>query len=95
MNVVAEMLLTTPAPAAIWATLWILTLPAVLLLASTALYRTPFGQRLSITTDHPYWAGLPDEQRNPVLSYAFWFVGIPLLYGLYQTITRAATLFTG
>ncbi|MBU2669649.1 hypothetical protein KOI35_39675 [Actinoplanes bogorensis] len=45
MNVVAEMLLETPAPAAIWATLWILTLPAVLLLASPEAMRNP-GQLL-------------------------------------------------
>ncbi|MGI5145960.1 hypothetical protein ACQEVC_06105 [Plantactinospora sp. CA-294935] len=53
---------------------------AVLLLASIALYRMPFGQPTAIDTYHPYWAGLPDEQRNPVLSYAFWFVGTPLLF---------------
>ncbi|MGX7669564.1 hypothetical protein [Plantactinospora sp. DSM 117369] len=52
---------------------------AVLLLASIALYRMPFGQPTALRIDHPYWAGLPDEQRHPVLSYAFWFVGTPLL----------------
>ncbi|MEV4346866.1 hypothetical protein AB0J83_20600 [Actinoplanes sp. NPDC049596] len=41
MNVVAEMLLTTPAPAAIWATLMLLTLPAVLVLASPQGVRHP------------------------------------------------------
>ncbi|MDY7083960.1 MAG: hypothetical protein SYR96_02525 [Actinomycetota bacterium] len=41
MNVVAEMLLSSPAPAAIWATLWILTLPAVLVLASPEAMRNP------------------------------------------------------
>ncbi|WP_250035675.1 hypothetical protein [Paractinoplanes maris] len=41
-NVVAEMLLTDPAPAAIWATLWILTLPAMLLLASPQAMRNPW-----------------------------------------------------
>jgi len=40
-NVVAEMLLTTPAPAAIWVTLWILTLPAMLLLASPRAMANP------------------------------------------------------
>ncbi|MBF9129102.1 hypothetical protein I0C86_08920 [Plantactinospora sp. S1510] len=54
-------------------------LVALLLLASSALYRAPFAQINSLTIDHPYWAGLPDEQRHPVLSYAFWFVAIPLL----------------
>ncbi|WP_127507928.1 hypothetical protein [Actinoplanes solisilvae] len=42
MNVVAETLLTTPAPAAIWATLWILTLPAILLLANPEAMRNPW-----------------------------------------------------
>ena len=41
MNVVAEMLLTEPAPAAIWATLMLLTLPAVLILASPQAMRHP------------------------------------------------------
>ncbi|XVU26653.1 hypothetical protein ACQPZJ_06270 [Actinoplanes sp. CA-054009] len=41
MNVVAETLLTTPAPAAIWATLMLLTLPAVLVLASPQGVRHP------------------------------------------------------
>lgn len=54
-------------------------LVAALLLASSALYRVPFTEAYSYTIDHPYWAGLPDEQRDPVLSYAFWFVVIPLL----------------
>jgi len=41
MNPVAEMLLTTPAPAAIWATLMLLCLPAVFLLASPHSLRHP------------------------------------------------------
>src|SRR5687767_8220098 len=41
MNVIAEMLLTEPAPAAIWATLMLLTFPALLLLASPAGTRHP------------------------------------------------------
>jgi len=45
MNVIAETLLTTPAPVAIWATLWILTLPAMLLLADPEAMRHP-GQAL-------------------------------------------------
>lgn len=53
---------------------------AVLLLASTALYATPFGNRYSIVAEHPFWAGLPDQQRSPVASYLFWFLGVPLLF---------------
>ncbi|PZG01558.1 hypothetical protein [Micromonospora deserti] len=52
----------------------------MLLLASMALYRHPLGSASSIMADHPWWAGLPDEQRNPVTSYVFWFVGTPLLF---------------
>ncbi|MCX4386825.1 hypothetical protein OG777_07765 [Micromonospora peucetia] len=55
---------------------------AGLLLASMALYRHPLGQTSSITADHPWWAGLPDEQRDPVTSYLFWFVGTPLLFAV-------------
>ncbi|RKN40666.1 hypothetical protein [Micromonospora endolithica] len=52
---------------------------AVLLLASSALYQAPFGQLYAIEGEHPYWAGLPDQQRSPVASYLFWFLGVPLL----------------
>jgi hypothetical protein len=41
MNVIAEMLLTDPAPAAIWATLMLLTFPALLLLGSPNATRHP------------------------------------------------------
>lgn len=41
MNVVAEMLLNDPAPAAIWATLILLTFPALLLLGSPEAMRHP------------------------------------------------------
>ncbi|MCM4076285.1 hypothetical protein [Paractinoplanes hotanensis] len=41
MNVVAEMLLTEPAPMAIWATLMLLTFPALLLLGSPEAMRRP------------------------------------------------------
>ena len=53
---------------------------AVLLLASSALYRWPFSKTYSISADSPYWAGLPDEQRSPLASYLFWFLGTPLLF---------------
>ena len=37
------------------------------------------------------------EMRTPagLIAFAWTLVGIPLLYGLYQTVTRAVTLFTG
>ncbi|WP_229073098.1 hypothetical protein [Actinoplanes sp. DH11] len=41
MNIVAEMLLTEPAPMAIWATLMLLTLPALVVLASPHNVRHP------------------------------------------------------
>ncbi|MGN9813509.1 hypothetical protein ACTMSW_29700 [Micromonospora sp. BQ11] len=52
---------------------------AVLLLASSALYEAPFSQIYSIEGEHPYWAGLPDQQRSPVASYLFWFLAVPVL----------------
>ena len=30
-----------------------------------------------------------------LIAFAWTLVGIPLAYGLYQTVTRAITLFTG
>ncbi|GHJ49211.1 hypothetical protein Cs7R123_65530 [Catellatospora sp. TT07R-123] len=54
---------------------------AALLLASIALYRTPFAQVSWIpATDS--WAGLPDAQRSATASYLFWFVGTPLVIAL-------------
>ncbi len=37
------------------------------------------------------------ETHTPaaLIGLAWTLVGVPLLYGLYQTVTRAATLFTG
>ncbi|MFD2768576.1 hypothetical protein [Micromonospora eburnea] len=52
---------------------------AALLLASSALYRHPFAATYSISIDSPFWAGLPDEQRDPLASYLFWFLCTPML----------------
>ncbi|MEV4627875.1 hypothetical protein AB0J90_16465 [Micromonospora sp. NPDC049523] len=52
---------------------------AALLLLSIALYRYPFEPAYAITAEYPYWAGLPDQQRSPLASYLFWFLGTPLL----------------
>ena len=30
-----------------------------------------------------------------LIAFAWTLVGVPLAYGLYQTVTRAAALFTG
>jgi hypothetical protein len=54
---------------------------AALLLASTALYRYPFTEPTEMEAAFPFWAGLPDEQRDPIASYVFWFVGTPLMFG--------------
>ncbi len=37
------------------------------------------------------------ETHTPagLIAFAWTLVGIPLLYGLYQTVTRAAALFGG
>lgn len=55
---------------------------AVLVLASIVLYRYPFHRPRTLSVDVPYWAGLPDEQRNPVGSYVFWFVGTLVAFGI-------------
>ena len=55
---------------------------AALTLASTALYRYPYSSPIGLGVSYPYWAGLPDEQRSPTASYAFWFVGTPLVFAL-------------
>ncbi len=40
-----------------------------------------------------------DQQSTPtpagLIAFAWTLVGIPLAYGLYQTVTRAAALFGG
>ena len=54
---------------------------AALLLASMALYRYPFTDPNVMEAAYPFWAGLPDEQRDPIASYVFWFVGTPLMFG--------------
>jgi len=66
-------------------------LPALVLaavpLGSIALYRHPFSAALNsaqaqseegVTFDYPYWAGLPEQQHNALLSYAFWLVAVAL-----------------
>ena len=37
------------------------------------------------------------ETHTPaaLIAFAWALVGVPLAYGLYQTVTRAAALFTG
>ena len=44
----------------------------------------------SPTTDRQY-------TRTPaaLIAFAWAFVGVPLAYGLYQTVKTASTLFTG
>ena len=37
----------------------------------------------------------PTHTPVGLIAFAWTLVGVPLLYGLYQTVTRAAALFTG
>jgi hypothetical protein len=57
-------------------------LPAFVLAAlpvlSIGLYRYPTSSMLQAPPQYPYWAGLPQEQRSSVASYAFWLVTEPL-----------------
>lgn len=55
---------------------------AVLLLASIGLYRQPFTDPGTILAEYPFWAGLPDNQRDPTASFLFWFIGTPVVFAL-------------
>ena len=37
----------------------------------------------------------PTHTPTALIAFAWTFVGVPLAYGLYQTVTQAADLFTG
>ena len=37
----------------------------------------------------------PTHTPAGLIAFAWTLVGVPLAYGLYQTVTRAAALFTG
>ena len=37
----------------------------------------------------------PHTTPTGLVAFAWTLVGVPLLYGLYQTVTQAADLFTG
>jgi hypothetical protein len=37
----------------------------------------------------------PHPTPTGLVSFAWALVGVPLLYGLYQTVTRAVDLFAG
>ncbi len=55
---------------------------AALLLASIALYQSPFAQAYVYSGDTQPWAGLPVAQRSATASYLFWFLGTPLTIAL-------------
>jgi hypothetical protein len=37
----------------------------------------------------------PTHTPTALVAFAWAFVGVPLVYGLYQTVKTAITLFTG
>jgi hypothetical protein len=63
---------------------------ALLPLLSIALYRRPFTSVVNSGGDEggggviefPYWAGLPEQQRAGLASYAFWLLAVPLAFVL-------------
>ena len=63
---------------------------ALLPLLSIALYRRPFSSVVNSGGDEgnegviefPYWAGLPEQQRAGLASYAFWLLAVPLAFVL-------------
>jgi hypothetical protein len=68
---------------------------AALLLASIVLYARPFAGLWHGGGPAPYWAGLPDAQRSPLLSYAFWLVGTPLTFAAIGAWYRRRARRTG
>jgi hypothetical protein len=68
---------------------------AVLLLLSIGLYRAPFHHLNSMRITVPYWAGLPAEQRAPIASYAFWFLGSATVFALMAIWYRRRGRRTG
>lgn len=71
---------------------------AALLLASIVLYARPFGPFGELWPGGgpaPYWAGLPDAQRSPLLSYALWLVGTPLTFAAIGAWYRRQARRTG
>jgi hypothetical protein len=59
---------------------------AALPLLSSALYQRPFssvinsGGEAGGVIQFPYWAGLPEQQRASLASYAFWLLAAPLAF---------------
>jgi hypothetical protein len=66
---------------------------ATLILASIALYRSPFADPFSASglstgelgpgrPESPWWAGLPAPHRGSLTAYAFWLVATPAAFGV-------------
>ncbi len=47
---------------------------------------------MSSSTSHDQQSG---HTPAALIAFAWALVGVPLAYGLYQTVTRAAALFSG
>ena len=73
MNVVAEMLLTDPAPLAIGATLILLTFPAMLMLSSPAVLRHPrraAAEMVAVLREHGERRRRQTEDAEQTVRYA-------------------------
>jgi hypothetical protein len=68
---------------------------AALVVLSIGLYRAPFHHPQEMTVAVPYWAGLPAEQRAPIASYAFWFLGTAAVFALITMWYRQRARRTG
>ena len=53
------------------------------------------GNTAGAGTTAPTGNQQPTHTPTALIAFAWTFVGVPLAYGLYQTVTRAAALFTG
>ena len=49
----------------------------------------------SVPQDSSHGGQQPVHTPAALIGFAWTLVGVPLLYGLYQTVKTASTLFTG
>jgi len=48
-----------------------------------------------MTTAPPNSSALPKSRRTGLIVFAWLWVGVPLVYGLYELVRKATQLFTG
>ncbi len=63
-------------------------------LSTIALYTEPFTQVFYYQPENA-WAGILDNQRSSLMSYLFWFLGLPAVLGLIAWWYRRRERLTG